>query len=48
MSHEIRTPMNGIMGMIDIARLNLDDKDKITDCLDKMEAFHAAPADAGE
>ena len=37
MSHEIRTPMNGIMGMIDIARLNLDDKDKITDCLDKMK-----------
>lgn len=37
MSHEIRTPMNGIMGMIDIARLNLDDKDKLTDCLNKMK-----------
>ena len=37
MSHEIRTPMNGIMGMIDIARLNLSDKEKITDCLDKMK-----------
>lgn len=37
MSHEIRTPMNGIMGMIDIARLNLDDREKITDCLDKMK-----------
>ena len=37
MSHEIRTPMNGIMGMIDIARLNLDDQDKLTDCLDKMK-----------
>lgn len=37
MSHEIRTPMNGIMGMIDIARLNLDDRDKLTDCLDKMK-----------
>ena len=37
MSHEIRTPMNGIMGMIDIARLNLENQDKITDCLDKMK-----------
>lgn len=37
MSHEIRTPMNGIMGMIDIARLNMDDRDKIEDCLDKMK-----------
>lgn len=37
MSHEIRTPMNGIMGMIDIARLNLDNRDKIADCLNKMK-----------
>ena len=37
MSHEIRTPMNGIMGMIDIARLNLDNREKIEDCLDKMK-----------
>jgi two-component system CheB/CheR fusion protein len=37
MSHEIRTPMNGIMGMIDITRLNLEDKEKILDCLDKMK-----------
>lgn len=37
MSHEIRTPMNGIMGMIDIARLNLYDKNKLSDCLDKMK-----------
>lgn len=37
MSHEIRTPMNGIMGMIDIAKLDLDDKAKLTDCLDKMK-----------
>ena len=37
MSHEIRTPMNGIMGMIDITRMNLDDKDKMIDCLDKMK-----------
>ena len=37
MSHEIRTPMNGIMGMIDIARMNLDNREKIMDCLDKMK-----------
>lgn len=36
MSHEIRTPMNGIMGMIEIAQLNLGDEAKIADCLDKM------------
>ena len=29
--------MNGIMGMIDIARLNMDDRNKIEDCLDKMK-----------
>ena len=37
MSHEIRTPMNGIMGMIDIARLNLNSREKISECLDKMK-----------
>lgn len=37
MSHEIRTPMNGIMGMIDIAFLNLQSKEKIAECLDKMK-----------
>ena len=36
MSHEIRTPMNGIMGMIDIARLNLNNREKLIDCMDKM------------
>ncbi|WP_243125333.1 chemotaxis protein CheB [Clostridium transplantifaecale] len=37
MSHEIRTPMNGIMGMIDIAKLNLQSGEKVSECLDKMK-----------
>lgn len=37
MSHEIRTPMNGIIGMTEIARRSLDDRDKLSDCLDKID-----------
>lgn len=36
MSHDIRTPINGIVGMTNIAKLNLDDKDKVEKCLDKI------------
>lgn len=36
MSHEIRTPMNGIIGMSTIAMQNLDNKDKVEDCLEKV------------
>ncbi len=36
MSHEIRTPMNGIIGMSTIARQNLDNPDKVDDCLKKV------------
>lgn len=36
MSHEIRTPMNGIIGMSAIAMQNLDNKDKVEDCLEKV------------
>lgn len=36
MSHEIRTPMNGIIGMTEIARMSLDDRAKVEDCLDKV------------
>lgn len=36
MSHDIRTPMNAIVGMTDIARYNIDDKDKVMECLDKI------------
>lgn len=37
MSHDIRTPMNVIMGFVNIAKQNLDDKEKISDCLTKIK-----------
>lgn len=37
MSHEIRTPMNAISGMTTIAKSVLDDREKVLDCLDKIE-----------
>ena len=36
MSHDIRTPMNGIIGMTTIAANNLDDRQKVADCLHKI------------
>lgn len=36
MSHDIRTPMNGIMGMTAIATANIDDKERLKDCLAKI------------
>ncbi len=36
MSHEIRTPMNGITGMGLIAQQNLDNREKVADCLQKI------------
>lgn len=36
MSHDIRTPMNGIIGMTAIATNNLDDREKVADCLHKI------------
>ncbi len=36
MSHDIRTPMNAIVGMTEIAAANLDNQDKIRDCLKKI------------
>lgn len=36
MSHDIRTPMNGIVGMTNIAAANLDDKNRVKDCLAKI------------
>ena len=36
MSHGIRTPMNGIVGMSTIAMQNIDNTDKIKDCLEKV------------
>ena len=36
MSHDIRTPMNGIVGMTAIAVNNIDDKERVKDCLRKI------------
>lgn len=36
MSHDIRTPMNGIMGMTAVALMHIDDKERLTDCLNKI------------
>ena len=33
MSHDIRTPINGIMGMLDIAEDNFDNKARVRDCM---------------
>ncbi len=38
MSHDIRTPMNAIVGMTDIAKYSIDDKEKVQDCLNKISA----------
>lgn len=37
MSHDIRTPMNAIIGMSDIAMKNIDDPEKATQCLEKVQ-----------
>lgn len=36
MSHDLRTPLNGITGMLEIARKNINDQEKIEDCLNKI------------
>lgn len=36
MSHDIRTPMNGIIGMTAIAVSHIDEKEKVLDCLQKI------------
>ncbi len=38
MSHDIRTPMNAVMGMTAVAAMHMDDKAKLTDCLNKISA----------
>ena len=37
MSHEIRTPLNGIVGMTAIARRSADNREKVLNCLDKID-----------
>jgi signal transduction histidine kinase/ActR/RegA family two-component response regulator len=36
MSHDIRTPMNAIIGMTKIAAMYIDDKERVQDCLNKI------------
>ncbi len=36
MSHDLRTPLNGITGMLEIARKNINDQEKIEECLKKI------------
>ncbi len=36
MSHDVRTPLNAIIGMTTIIATNLDDKEKISDCVLKI------------
>lgn len=38
MSHEIRTPMNGIIGMTAIALQQGQEKERVTDCLQKIQS----------
>ncbi len=37
MSHDIRTPINGIMGMTEIAFKHIENKERIFDCLTKIQ-----------
>ena len=38
MSHDIRTPMNAVMGMTAVAAMHMDDRERVTDCLNKITA----------
>jgi len=38
MSHDMRTPMNAILGMVSIALLNLDNGERVRDCLEKIDS----------
>lgn len=38
MSHDIRTPMNAIIGMTEMANYYIDDKEKVQECLTKINA----------
>ncbi|WP_455616777.1 ATP-binding protein [Eisenbergiella sp.] len=37
-SHEIRTPMNGIIGMTELSRKYVDEPERMTGCLDKIQS----------
>ena len=37
MSHDIRTPLNSILGMAQIAQEHIDDRERLIDCMNKIE-----------
>jgi CheY-like chemotaxis protein len=37
MSHDIRTPLNSILGMAAISQEHIDDKERVKDCMDKID-----------
>ena len=37
MSHDIRTPMNAIVGLSTIAQSHLDDRDRVAECLERID-----------
>ncbi|MBQ7926337.1 MAG: response regulator [Lachnospiraceae bacterium] len=41
MSHDIRTPMNAIIGYNNIAQKHVNDVDRVTDCLQKIDSASA-------
>ncbi|MBR5230369.1 MAG: diguanylate cyclase [Firmicutes bacterium] len=38
MSHDIRTPMNAILGFVMMAEKHIDDKERVLDCLSKLDS----------
>ncbi len=39
LSHDIKTPMNGIVGYADLMRRHMDDKEKLTEYIDRIQDF---------
>ena len=42
MSHDIRTPMNGIIGMTQIASEHMEERERVVDCLGKIQSSSAS------
>lgn len=37
LSHDVRTPVNAVLGFAALAEQNIDDREKLLDCLDKLQ-----------